>query len=234
MSRPVILWIGIATGAVLGILVAVISRAISKRLKKGDFWTELPQLTRALASGSDSDEFLRVYGRLLKLLCRYLAGNAVQLAASFAPVVATVVLCGPAVMEVYNHRAVALAIHPPHELKLDLEDEQFETNAGGSLIEPIPRSEKPGKAVTAAGEFPFESVRRNNAWCTGDWGQLGMSLLGFDAQLAPAGGGFLILRPDCGDLNPCWPYLNDLEFLFYVAITAGSGVTAVVLKKRGH
>src|SRR5215831_7214875 len=98
MSRPVILWLGVAAGAALGMHVATISRIVSRRLKKAEFWTALPGLIRSLASGADHREFVLVYARLVKLLAWHLAVSVLQLAAAFAPVVAVVVVCGPAVV----------------------------------------------------------------------------------------------------------------------------------------
>jgi hypothetical protein len=232
MSQPVMFWIAVAAGVALGFVVALISRIVSARLGKGEFWAELPLLTRRLATGSDSDEFLRVYGRLLKLLGEYLARNAIQLVASFAPVVATVVLCGPAVMESYNLSALALAIHPKQPLTIVAGGERFESSAEGAAIQPIPRGDGRGSAITSAGEFEFASLWHNNAWCTTGWSRVGMTLLGFDAHDSGSPGAFLILRPSCGDSNPLWPYLNDLEFAFYLAIAAASGLTVLFLRKR--
>ena len=143
ISRPVVLWVAMA-GVALGVLVATISRAVSKRLSRAEFWAELPRLVHSLASGSDHAEFVRVYRSLAKLLVSYLANSALRLAASFAPVVAAVVLCGPWVLESYHRGAVG-----------------------------------PEK-------------------------------------------------------NPLWPYLNDLEFYFYLGIALASALTALYLRKRGR
>lgn len=234
MSRPVMLWIAIAAGVALGIVVALISRLVSRRLGKADFWAELPRLTRTLASGSDSDEFLRVYGRLLRLLGGYLTRNAIQLVASFAPVVATVILCGPAVMESYNRGASALAIHPNQPVTLSIGGEQSESSEEGAVIRPMPRGEGPGSAITSAGDLAFDSVWHNNAWCASGWGRFGMAMLGFDTHDSASTDVFLVLRPFCGDGNPFWPYLNDLEFAFYLAIATASGLAVLFFKMRAR
>src|SRR5579872_6778738 len=174
MSRPVMVSIAIAAGVGLGVVVALISRLVSSRVGKSEFWAELPTLTRTLATGTDSDEFLKVYGRLMKLLGGYLARNTVQLVASFAPVIATVLLCGPAVMEAYNHGASALAIHPRQPLTLAVNGQRFESSEEGSAVQPMPRVEGPGSAITAAGDLAFDSVWHNNAWCATGGGRLGM------------------------------------------------------------
>ena len=237
MSRPVILWLGVAAGAALGILVATISRIVSGRLKKAEFWTALPGLIQSLASGADHREFVLVYARLVKLLAWHLAVSVLQLAAAFAPVVAVVVVCGPGVVEGYNRRAVAIAIHPRQQAAIDAGGERFESGDAASLPGLIPGAiglHGAGKLVTNTGELDFDSLERGNAWCTSEWGRLTMSLLGFDTHLSRSGEGFFILRPYCGDRNPVWPYLSDLEFLFYLAITLTSALTAFCLRKTAH
>src|SRR5262249_51208753 len=140
MSRTLMLCIGMSVGAALGVAVAILSRVVSARLGKNEFWTELPRLTRVLAAGSDSDAFFSTYGRLLRLLGAYLARNAIQLVVSFAPVIATVLICGPWVMEKYNRRAEALAIYPPQNLTVKAGGEQWVSNEESGWLRPIPRA----------------------------------------------------------------------------------------------
>ncbi|RPI86553.1 MAG: hypothetical protein EHM42_05890 [Planctomycetaceae bacterium] len=226
------LWIATAVGAALGIVVANISRAVSRRLTGEDFWSALPELTRALASQSESDAFLKTYGRLIRLLASYLFRNAVQLGASFAPVIATVLLLGPAVMAHYNRGAVELCVHPPRELRISAAGAQYATDSSGTSITPVPEFAGTGLATTELGQFEVANLRRNLAWCVSDWGRLGMGLLGFETQSATEATRYLVLRPRRGDFTPLWPYLNDLEFFFYLAIAAASGATALFLKSR--
>ncbi len=228
------LWIATAVGAALGAGVASISRSVSRRFGGGEFWGALPGLARALASQSDGDMFLKNYGRLLRLLAAYLFRNALQIGASFAPVVATVVLLGPSVMEVYNRGATELAVHPAQNLQIETEGAVYTTNSAGSAIAPAPDFAGSGVAIGRAGLFEVTNPRRNSAWCTTEWGRLGMAMLGFATFPATDATGYLVLRPYRGDSNPLWPYLNDLEFFFYLALTVTSGLTALILKSRGR
>jgi hypothetical protein len=228
------LWIATAVGAALGAGVASISRVVSRRFGGGEFWVALPELARDLVSQSDSDLFLRNYGRLLRLLAAYLFRNALQLGAAFAPVIATVVLLGPSVMELYNRGATELAVHPAQNLRIEADGAVYTTNSLGSAIVPAPDFAGSGVAAGRDGQFEVANPRRNSAWCTTEWGRLGMALLGFDTFPATDATGSLVLRPRRGDTNPLWPYLNDLEFFFYLAMTVASGLTALILKSRGR
>ena len=223
----------IVVGATLGIIVSLISRMVSRWIGNGDFWTSLLKLARAVTTASDGNAFLRVYGSLLKLLGSYLLRNAVQLAASLTPVVATVALLDPLVAASYNRSAVALAIHPRRQLTVEAGQARFESSEDGAVIRPMPQVDGAGKASAGGKEFQFASLRRNNSWCATEWGRLGTSLLGFDAHDSFGDAGFLILRPFCNDSNPLWPYLNDLEFLFYAALAITSIGTALFLQSRG-
>ena len=228
------LWIATAVGVALGTGVASISQVVSRRFGGGDFWVALPELARALVSQSDGDQFLKNYGRLLRLLAAYLFRNALQLGASFAPVIATVVLLGPSVMELYNRGATELAVYPARNLQIEAEGAVYTTNSPGSAIAPAPDFAGSGVAAGRDGLFEVANPRRNSAWCTTEWGRLGMELLGFATFPATDATGYLVLRPRRGDTNPLWPYLNDLEFYFYMSLTVASGLTALFLKSRGR
>lgn len=226
------LWIATIAGAGLGVFVACIANWLSGRLGGGDFWKSLPELTRALATQADSDAFLKLYGKLLRLLGAYLFRNAVQLAVSFAPVIATVILAGPAVMEAYNRGATELSVHPPRSLNLETDAGGQATNDSGSAFIPVPDFAGTRVATTETGTFPVANPRQNQAWCLTDWGRLGMGLLGFETHVATEATGYLVLRPKRSDWNPLWPYLNDLEFLLYLGIALASGATALILKAK--
>lgn len=54
----------------------------------------------------------------------------------------------------------------------------------------------------------------------------------FDAELAPDLDRSLVVRPAAFDLNPAWPYVNDLELAFFAAVMLGSAGAA--LARRGR
>src|SRR5262249_42799499 len=152
----------------------------SRRLGGRDFWSSLPELTRALVSRQDGKAFLKAYAQLIRLLLSYLVGNTIQLVVSFSPVVATVLLAGPVVMEHYNRGASELTIYPPRPILIESAGKVFSTNAAGSAIAPVPDFEGTGRATSDRGEFGVRSLWRNTAWCTTAWGRIGMALLGFE------------------------------------------------------
>src|SRR5689334_18860194 len=92
--------IAVAEGVALGILTAVIWRTESSRVKKVEFWESVADLARLILGGEDEREFIRHYGRVLKLLARYLGRQALILGLSFLPVTVFVTLLAPQLHEI--------------------------------------------------------------------------------------------------------------------------------------
>src|SRR5262245_51143532 len=94
-----------AAGAVLGFVAALINGQVTRRLGPSTFWESLPELTKALATQSESGEFAKLYGQLVRGLVRYLVRNALLVGLSFGPVVIVCVALGPWALKQYHRSA---------------------------------------------------------------------------------------------------------------------------------
>ncbi|MFN0055445.1 MAG: hypothetical protein ACKV0T_25135 [Planctomycetales bacterium] len=221
----------VCAGLLLGGLVSAIWQGITLRLGKSDFWTSFRRLTGELVTGNE-DQFLQQYGQLLKLLGGYLGRNALTLCLSFLPVVLTVLFAAPAAMDRYNLQARWLEVHVAESVELRIGGQVLTSEGEPARFTPVPGEDGAGTVTLSTGELAFDSWLHNQAFSTSGAKCLGLELLGFHAHHVEQGPELLIVRASRGDANFFWPYLNDAEFAFYLALSLASAIGMVILKRK--
>jgi hypothetical protein len=94
-------WWIVGAGLVFGWLAPIIWEKVSPARTAKAFWGALAKLSHSLVVDLDSEDFLKNYGRLLKLIAGYAGRNLLALAATILPVV---LFWGPPPTWRYNPR----------------------------------------------------------------------------------------------------------------------------------
>lgn len=220
------MWI-VGAGLVFGWLAPILWEKVSPAKTARTFWGSLGKLSHSLVVDLDSEDFLKNYGCLLKLIAGYAGRNLLALAVTILPVVlfwgGVLTPGAPAA----KARAPAfLELQPPQEARLTA----GKLSHGFSKTEyRIPFdfvTERSGRLDSALGSFEIEALYRSHALCPTTLKCLLFQSLNFKThRYDPPPGAkpvSAVLRPSDGDGNYFWPYLSDKEFFFLLALSAAS------------
>lgn len=225
--------VGLAVGGLAGWLWSF----ISDRLGDDDFWQRLRTVVGLLVSAEGEDRFFQEYVKLLPLLMKFLAKKLITLALAFAPVVIAFLSLTLLATPVWNKRLTHVEVSPPQVLSVDVAGETLHLDESHNAIPSSVDLNAPAVLHTKAGEFHCESLMEKQAYSPHLLQWLTLIMLDWDmlapqtsepADAAPS----ILLRPSSGDDNVFWPYLNDWEFDFFVAVSLGSIIGILVPKVR--
>lgn len=228
-----VIGLGIAMGALAGWLWSI----TSARLGDDDFWSRLDEVSKLLFSDGAEDQFLRQYLRMLPALAKYVAKKLAILVLAFAPVAIAFVLVAPyATREWYKH-ATHIEVTPAQQLTVRIEGQQLRLDkANNSPLDSV-NLNAPATLSLEAGEFRCKTLMRKRAYSPHRIRAYGLLMLGFKGldpiRLDRADRTRSILvQLSSGDNNILWPYLNDWEFDYLLAVSLASVGCMLVLRKR--
>ena len=213
-----------AAGAVGGWSFFRCWRAVMPTGRSRTFWTALPLTLRRMLTTEDPSEVLRHYGAFIGTTARYAARNTGAVLVGVLPTSALFLLL--TVLDPSEHLTTlvevqpASAIAPDSALPHHIDDERIV----------IDRQVLANSSVRVAGGM-LDSVALpgKHGWCASTLACFLFEMMLFDTHAIgehAAGSSPVISRPMVFDRNPFWPYLNDLEFTFFVAVVLGSALAA--------
>jgi hypothetical protein len=202
-------------------------RKILPRTRSRVFWQAVPVHASGMLHSADPDDVVRHYGALIKHAANFAARNTLAIFAGLLPAVGLFLLSG----ELYLHerRASVVEVWPaiavagiPGSILVG------RTEEGGLLID---RREIRGRELRLLGEtLDSDALAEKRAFCTGTLACLGYAVMLFEthrlqAELPGKNAKSVVVRPRAFAANPFWPYVDDLELVFFGGLIAG-GIAA--------
>lgn len=222
----------IATGIILGFaagwLFYRLWRWLLPRSQSHDFWRTLPASARAMLNSDEPSEIFRHYRTLITAIARFVVRNTLSLIVGIAPVAAIFLLLYA--LDPSGRVATSIEIHPAAAISAQPALLKIGHTIEENLL--IDREKLNGGTINLAGlPLDAKTLGKKQAFCEST-----VSCLLFDMMMfathrirSPAkikSTGSVVVRPLHLSNNPFWPYLNDLDFWFFIAVMAGSAVAA--------
>ena len=229
----IVIGIGITTGALAGWLWSI----TSARLGDDDFWSRLNEVSKLLLSDVAEDQFLQQYLRILPALAKYVAKKLVILVLAFAPVVVAFVTLAPYATRQWYKRATHIEVTPAQQLTVSIAGQHFRLDESNSPPLSSLDLNAPATLSLAAGEFRCKTLMQKQEYSPHRIRGYGLAMIGFKRldpiRLDPSDRTRSILvQLSSGDNNILWPYLNDWEFDYLIAVSLASVGCMLALRKR--
>ena len=223
--------IAAAEGIVLGVVTAAIWRSASARAPRVEFWESVADLARSIAGGGDEHEFLRQYGRVLKLLARYLGRQALILGVSFLPVTLFVMLLVP-----YLHATDVSTMSDAAGSSLQRAGDEG-GDALASTGEEDGQSRLPSSAATGAlapadGEVAAGSLSPDSEHLESPQPGTDLTLAAFAEVHTVRRQAAETFLTESSDRWWSWLKLSEWEISFYVALSVTSAAVMFVQARR--
>ena len=214
-----------ATAAVAGIIGGWTFAWIWARLVpssvQGRFWSTLSGVAKSMLAAERSREFLDLYRRLGSSVVRYVARNVGGLLLACLPIIALTYALDMSVFGPWDMKAGGPTVYPRGAATLHQRDADspLELDIGATR-----------QSIAIERDVPVRA-----AVCWGTLQCVLLQSLRFSVTVSDAPGDAdyraVIVRPDDASRNPLFPYLNDLEFLFFGTIAVGAAAALIVRRK---
>ena len=219
---------GVIMGFIGGGLFYCLWRGLLPRSRSRAFWRTLPDSVRGMLTSDEPSDLLRHYRTLIVATARYAARNTLAVLVGIAPIAVIFLLLDALALssrmaesvEVYPATAMAQAAGGVSDWHMH--DERL-------LID---RDQLGDAPMQLAGQrLDREALAKKQAFCDTTVSCLLFDMLLFethriDPRTGHRMGGSVIVRPVLLDRNLFWPYLNDLDFWFFIAVMSGSAAAA--------
>ena len=176
-----------ALGALAGLGFAWLWRRLVPRGTNRAFWSSMSGLTRRMLEVEQAGEFLCLYRTLGGLVARYVGRNLGGTLVACVPMVAIVLTVAPMLFAAWDARAPRMALVPV-------------------------------EAATLVAAAP--AARSRTGYCSTAGYCALFTALDFNVvplKAGTAGPDYVVVRADHGDVNPLWPFLSDIEMVFFAA-----------------
>jgi hypothetical protein len=216
-----------AAGFCGGLAFFAIWRRAVPRAFMSRFWSTVPADMQGVLKSQDPDVMLVHYKALLISLGAFAARNTLGLVLGLLPMGLLFVALGA--FDPSAALASEIELHPPAAAAAAVP--KGERRDGRVLVD---RSERTAGSVRVGGHaLDAAALDGKLAICASPLACLVPGMLLFDTRKAELGieRGAILVRPRWFDANPFWPYLNDLELLFFVAAIGGSAAAAWAAKR---
>jgi hypothetical protein len=182
----------------------------------------MAQVSRGMLAAEDSGEFLALYRQLGASLVRYLGRNAGGLILGCLPLVVLSLALSAWLFQPWDARAGKPSVYPPGAATLRIRD------AGSPLLLALPDASEP---IAIESRKP---VRMAVCWDKPRCLLLESLDFSVTTRNAPNRAGFdaIIVRSDYASWNPLFPYLNDLEFVFFCMTPVGVAGAFILRRRR--
>ncbi len=214
-----------ATAAAAGVLggwafAFIWARLVPSSVQR-QFWSTMAHVSKNMLVAEQSSEFLNLYRQLGVSLLRYLGRNFGGLILGCLPLIALTFALSAWLFQPWDAKAGGPSVYPPGAATLHPRD------SGGPLLLSVRNTVEP---IAIDGRNPIRA-----AVCWDTLRCLLLQSLDFSVitRNAPPGANFraIIVRPNHASWNPLFPYLNDLEFVFF-GITPVGVACAFIFRRR--
>ena len=171
---------------------------------------------------------LKHYKAVLAGMLGWSARNAAGLTLGLLPVAAAFLLL--AAWDPSDRLAAEIEVYPSERARFAGAHSPWTLEAGRMLAERDAVTD--GLGVGAKRSIGVEHIGDKHAFCASVPGCVLFEMMLFDAQAAPDLDRSLVVRPAAFDLNPAWPYVNDLELAFFAAVMLGGAGAAWIRRAR--
>jgi hypothetical protein len=197
----------VAVGFTCGFIFSVISVRFAPLALHRHVWLALPMIARDMAIAQAGRDFVAAYRRLGLMLAKYFGRNVAGLVAGFLPLAIAGYLLNALVFLPWDGRSVTLATRPPAL--------SVAQNAAGYVVV-VPGLSTPIKVGPAPVKVAMCDCMLSCALT---------AALNFENVVPGLSGtppSTILLRTGGPAWNPFFPWLNDLEFVFFAASFAGA------------
>ncbi|MBF0623427.1 MAG: hypothetical protein HQL82_01325 [Magnetococcales bacterium] len=217
LAQGLVALAGLAAG---GILFRLLQRLIMGDPKR-PFWSQLVGMSRKLLQDVTGDQFLQNYLQLVRMVAIYSFRNLVGMVLALLPLWLFLSLVIPRADIWILGSPGFLDIHPQGLSLLLVNDSPS----------PVPLHKQhhndPVVLTGTSGTFLLKDSLEKYAFCPHLVHRLLFQSLGFATpdpkDLFPESTpGCVVVRPSDGRTNPLWPYLSNLELIFFVFLTLSS------------
>jgi hypothetical protein len=215
--------IAAASGVMGGWAFAFIWASLVPSSVQRQFWSGMAGVSKGMLVAEDTREFLALYRQLGASLLRYLGRNFGGLILGCLPLIALTFALSAWLFRPWDARAGGPSVYPPGAATLHPRD------AGGPLLLTIRNAAEP---IAIESRDPIRA-----AVCWDVPRCLLLQSLDFSVttrRSVPIGANFsaIIVRPDYVSWNPLFPWLNDLEFLFFGMTPVGVAGAFLIRRRR--
>ncbi len=207
-----ILWtIGaVLVGAVAGLMIGRIFRWIAPSGSSRDYFSGVASSIRELVVGDES-EFWTHYKHVIFSTVKYVGRQLLALFAAFAPIAVLLLLISPMIWPYWNQHGSLLA-YP------DGDTETVWAFAAGDSKGTLSVISETGHSLSVPSNVSSHAICTTDSWACTLLPGIGFTT-SIDDALAADGASYVVVRWHRDDWNPLWPYLNDIEFLFFLSIS---------------
>lgn len=211
-----------AAGIAGGWAFALIWARLVPSSLQGQFWSTMTGIAKSMLAAEHSRQFLDLYRRLGGSLARYLARNIGGLALGCVPLIALTIVLSVGVFGPWDIKAGAPSVYPHRAATL------YQQQHGSPLLLDMGDS---GAPIVVKRDAP---VRAAVCWSVLRCLLLESLYFSVTVRDAPNGAdyGAVIVRSGAASWNPLFPYLNDLEFMFFAMTTVGVVAAAVFMRRK--
>lgn len=221
----------IVVGVICGWVFHHLWRGLLPRTRSREFWAGIPVSARGMLTSEEAPEMLRHYRALIGAVFRYAGRNTFAILVAVTPIVAITFLL--AAIDPSNRLAKSIEVHPANAAAPSLGASGNRRMDDEGLI--IDRSALGDSVVRVGGRtLDADELARKQALCSGTFSCLSLEMMLFQTHRIDPGAvrGPVVVRPVLLDANPFWPYFNDLDFSFLIALTAGGTAAAWWSRRR--
>jgi hypothetical protein len=222
-------------GLVGGWLFYHLWRSLLPRSRSQEFWRSLPDSVRGMLTSAEPSDLFRHYRTLIVATARYAGRNTLAMLVGIAPIAAIFLLLDA--LHLSRHVATSVEVYPATAIARPA---ALVSNWGiddKRLL--IDRDKLDDASVQLAGQtLDREALIKKQAFCETTVSCLLFDMMLFEThsmnpQAESQMSGSVVVRPMLLDSNPFWPYLNDLDFWFFIAVMSGSAAAVWWSRHRG-
>ena len=228
--------LAVGAGLAAGWAAAWLAAIISNWLGAKGYWSKIATVGRSIQTSEDQHQFLRQYARLWPILLAIVAKKSCVALAGLLPVLITYVCLETAVSNFCQSLVPRMEFAPPQTLVVRNAALTQQLDAHNCSLANSPQWRGPAEISAQEGQFHSTDLIRKQAYAAGWPQRLLLGLLGFSMLVSAAPDHmelpWLLVCPSWNDNNVLWPYLNDWEFDFFVAVCLASIVGTLVTRWR--
>lgn len=225
-----------AAGLFAGVTASLASRFLKRRLDSRNLWLQMQRCIRTLTKETDGRRFVQTYLLLLRQSGRFVSLQLLTATVAIIPVITAYLSSSVVSDALTGWKSGCLVIMPAATTTISTVD-------GAHLLHQGQHNYQLATDSRASVEVSIEGVAtvsiaplRKQGYSDSVSKQFLLTCLGFDRLQLSAPNRpsitLLISRPSNDDSNPLWPWLNDAEFLFIVAASAGSIIVTASAFRR--